>query len=255
MSLGRYLEGAGVSGNYANTNPTLRMPQTTTAFGTAGVTRAWIDANRNFVPDCDLLNPAAQDLRAERRRSLRRDVEHELRQERPHQQLRRRTSSRDGASVRRIGIWRCRSSSRWERGRRWTSTYTQALVSRVLRGRQPRAPAVRSDAVQHRGPGGPRLPGGGGYVVSGLYDVVPEKAGQVDNLIADSRGYGAWSQYFNGIDVTASIRGGQRFMLTGGTSTGQTVADSCGVRAHLPELATTDDRDECVRRRPGRHRP
>ena len=29
MSLGKYLEGAGVVGNYANTNPTLRMPQTT----------------------------------------------------------------------------------------------------------------------------------------------------------------------------------------------------------------------------------
>ena len=29
MNLGKYLEGAGVSGNYANTNPTLRMPQTT----------------------------------------------------------------------------------------------------------------------------------------------------------------------------------------------------------------------------------
>ena len=64
MTLGKYLEGAGVSGNYANTNPTLRMPQTTSVFGTAGVTRAWTDANRNFVPDCDLLNPGAQDLRA-----------------------------------------------------------------------------------------------------------------------------------------------------------------------------------------------
>ena len=64
MSLGKYLEGAGVTGNYANTNPTLRMPQTTSVFGTAGVTRAWTDANHNFVPDCDLLNPAAQDLRA-----------------------------------------------------------------------------------------------------------------------------------------------------------------------------------------------
>src|SRR6185436_8664939 len=61
MTLGKYLEGVGVSGNYANANPTLRLPQTTSAFGTAGVTRSWTDANGNFVPDCDLLNPAAQD--------------------------------------------------------------------------------------------------------------------------------------------------------------------------------------------------
>ena len=76
-------------------------------------------------------------------------------------------------------------------------------------------------------------------MVSGLYDVVPEKSGQVDNLIADSSKYGAWRQYFNGIDVTVNVRVGQDFTLVGGTSTGQTVADNCDVRAHLPELATT----------------
>src|SRR5262245_15144474 len=48
FALGKYLEGAGVTGNYANTNPSLRMPQTTQTFGTAGVTRTWIDANQNF---------------------------------------------------------------------------------------------------------------------------------------------------------------------------------------------------------------
>ena len=64
INLGRYLESAGVTSNYANVNPTLRMPRTTPAFGTAGVTRAWNDANDNRVPDCNLLNPEAQDLRA-----------------------------------------------------------------------------------------------------------------------------------------------------------------------------------------------
>jgi hypothetical protein len=84
----------------------------------------------------------------------------------------------------------------------------------------------------------PRLPGGGGYVVSGLYDVVPEKAGQVDNLIADSRKYGAWTQYFNGVDVNVNVRLGHALTLIGGTSTGQTVSDNCGVRAQLPEIST-----------------
>jgi hypothetical protein len=85
----------------------------------------------------------------------------------------------------------------------------------------------------------PRLPGGGGYVVSGLYDVVPEKEGQIDNLIVDAGRYGSWHQYFNGLDVTVDVRAGTRFTFSGGTSTGQTVADNCGVRARLPELATT----------------
>jgi hypothetical protein len=51
--------------------------------------------------------------------------------------------------------------------------------------------------------------------------------------------YGAWSQSFNGVDVTAHVRLGNRFVLVGGASTGQTVADNCDVRARLPELATT----------------
>src|SRR5262249_36371605 len=63
-SLGKYLDGVGVTGNYANTNPTLRMPQTTSAFGTAGVATARTGANPNILPECALLNPLAQDLRS-----------------------------------------------------------------------------------------------------------------------------------------------------------------------------------------------
>jgi hypothetical protein len=76
-------------------------------------------------------------------------------------------------------------------------------------------------------------------VVSGLYDVNPDKSGQIDNVIADSDQYGEWYQYFHGVDVTFNVRVGQRFTLVAGTSTGQTVTDNCAVRARLPELATT----------------
>ena len=68
--------------NYANANPTLRMPQHDVGpFGTSGVTRTWTDANGNFVPDCDLLQPAGAGLRGDRRRLLRRDLEPALRPE------------------------------------------------------------------------------------------------------------------------------------------------------------------------------
>ena len=39
MNLGRYLEGVGVQLNYANTNPTLRIPTSTGPFGVPGVTQ------------------------------------------------------------------------------------------------------------------------------------------------------------------------------------------------------------------------
>ena len=176
MTLGKYLEGAGVSGTYANTNPSLRMPQTTPVFGTAGVTRAWNDANQNFVPDCDLMNAAAQDLRTAggdlcgvlSNTSFGTNV---------------LTNSFDPGL---LGGWGVRPSD-WHLGisleqqlgsrssvavtytRRWYDGFS-VVDNRAL---QP------SDLTPFSivAPVDPRLPDGGGYVVSGLYDVVPEKSG------------------------------------------------------------------------------
>jgi hypothetical protein len=237
LGLGRYLEGAGVSGNYANTNPTLRMPQTTSVFGTAGVTRAWTDANRNFIPDCDLLNPAAQDLRASggdacgvlSNTSFGRNV---------------LTSQFDPRILRGWGVrpsdWHFAASLQQQVGLRSavSVTYTRRWFNGFL--------AVDNLALQPEdltpfsiaAPLDPRLPGGGGYLVSGLFDVVPEKAGLVDLLVADSSQYGQWVQRFDGIDVVFDVRASD-LTLMAGVSTGQTVADNCVVRARLPELATT----------------
>jgi hypothetical protein len=238
MSLGKYLEGAGVTGNYANTNPTLRMPQTTQSFGTAGITRAWTDANQNFVPDCDLLNSAAQDLRSSggdlcgvmSNTNFGKNV---------------LTNNFDPAILDGWGVrpsdWNLTVSFQQQLGRR--SSVDVTYTRRWYRGffvadnlsLQP--PDLTPFSIM--APVDSRLPDGGGHIVSGLYDVVPEKAGQVNNLIGDASAYGAWRQYFNGIDVTANVRMGRDFLLMAGTSTGQTVADNCDVRASLPELATT----------------
>jgi hypothetical protein len=231
------LEGAGTGGLYTATNPTLRMPQTTPVLGTAGVTRAWNDANRNFVPDCDLLNPNAQDLRQSGG-----DMCGVMSNTRFGQNV--LTNNFDPAL---LDGWGVRPSD-------WTLNVS--IQGQIL----PRASVavaytrrsfdgftvVDNMALQPAdltpfsvtAPVDPRLPDGGGYIVSGLYDVVPGKAGQVDNLIADSGNYGRWSQHFTGIDATLNLRAAG-FTFIGGTSTGQTVADNCDVRARLPELSTT----------------
>jgi carboxypeptidase family protein len=238
VTLGKYLEGAGVSGIYANTNPTLRLPQTTSVFGTAGVTRTWTDANQNFVPDCDLMNPAAQDLRAGggdfcgvlSNTSFGRNV---------------LTSNFDPGLRAGWGIrpsdWHLglsleqqigsRSSVALTYTRRWYDGFS-VVDNRAL---QP------SDLTPFSilAPADPRLPLGGGYLISGLYDVVPEKAGAVDNFVTSAAPYGNWYQHFNGLDVTVRVRSLKGLSVAAGTSTGQTVADNCDVRASLPELATT----------------
>jgi hypothetical protein len=238
MFAGRYLDGVGVSGIYANTNPTLRMPQTTSAFGTAGVTRTWIDANKNFVPDCDLLNPAAQDLQATggdfcgvmSNTNFGKNI---------------LTNNFDPAVLNGWGVrpsdWDLGVSAQQQIGPR--SSVDVAYTRRWFHGFMvaDNLALQPSDLTPYSitAPNDPRLPGGGGYAISGLYDVVPDKAGQVNNLIADSRKYGAWSQHFDGIDVTLSVRSIKGITFVGGASTGQTVADNCDVRTHLPELATT----------------
>ena len=238
MTLGKYLDGAGVSGTYANTNPSLRMPQTTPAFGTAGVTRAWTDANQNFVPDCDLMNGAAQDLRAAggdlcgivSNTSFGRNV---------------LTNNFDPGLLEGWGVrpadWHLGVSIEQQIGSRSSVavTYTRRWYDgfSLVDNRALQASDLTPFSIV--APVDPRLPDGGGYVVSGLYDVVPEKAGVVDNLVADSTAYGNWSQSFNGVDVTVRVRSVKGFTVAAGTSTGQTVADNCTVRARLPELATT----------------
>jgi hypothetical protein len=236
-NLGKYLEGAGVSNNWANANPTLRMPGTVGgAFAPLAVTRNWTDTNKNFVPDCDLLNTGAQDLS-----SRGGDVCSAISNLAFGQNT--QTNIYDPAL---LNGWGVRASD-WSLGasiqqqilprasievaysRRWYHGFTV----------QDNQLVANSDYTQYSitAPADSRLPGGGGYTVSGLYDIAPTKLGQINNLVTDSAKYGNWYQYFNGIDVSLNVRLRGGLTVQGGTSTGQTVADNCAVRANLPELS------------------
>ncbi len=234
---GKYLDSVGVSGTYANANPTLRLPQTTPAFGTAGVTRAWTDANGNFVPDCDLFNPGAQDLRF---------TGGDLCGAMSNMSFGRNTLTNNfDPSL--LDGWGVRPSD-WDLG---VSVHQQvssrASVSLAYTRRWFHGLSVVDNLAltdtdltpfELVAPRDSRLPGGGGYVISGLYDVVPNKSGEVRNMVVDSSRYGAWSQYSQAVDVNVNVRNATGFTLVAGTSTGQTVTDACDVRAHLPEFST-----------------
>jgi len=80
-----------------------------------------------------------------------------------------------------------------------------------------------------------RLPGGGGQTISGLYNLVPTKVGQVDNLTQHLRNFTTLTENWQGVDVgvTARLRNG--LTVQGGTSTGRRLTDTCDLRTMLPE--------------------
>jgi len=82
----------------------------------------------------------------------------------------------------------------------------------------------------------PRLPEGGGNVVSGLWDLNPNKVGQVKNLHQLASNFATESMNWQGVDVGINARLRHGLTVAGGTSTGRRLTDSCSVRALVPEV-------------------
>jgi Carboxypeptidase regulatory-like domain len=91
-------------------------------------------------------------------------------------------------------------------------------------------------AFSIRAPLDPRLPGGGGQIISGLYDLNPNKVGQVSSLNELASNIGQETMNWQGVDasVNAHLRNG--LTVQGGTSTGRRLTDACAVRALVPEV-------------------
>lgn len=228
VNIGRYLALAGTGATYGGPRPTGRV--TTTA------NRPWTDANRNFVPDCDLLNPLQQDLRP---------LGGDLCQ--PINDLNFGTASyRDSYDPAVLGGWGVRPSD-WTLGvsvqrellarvsveagyfRRWLNGFT-------VTDNLARAPGDFG-TFSIVAPRDARLPGGGGYTIGGLYDPNQNVAQLVDNYISRSDVYGRFSQHYDGFTIDFTMRTLNGLTLQGGVNTGKTVSDSCEIRALLPESA------------------
>ena len=232
VSIGKYLEGVGTSGNYAGANPTSRMPVTGGVFATGSVTRSWTDTDGDFVADCDLLNNAANSVGG--------DVCGAVSNARFGQNV--LTNSFDPDLLKGWGVrpsdWGINVAVQQQILPR--ASVEIAYSRRSFKGftvtDNLATTAADYQTFSITAPSDPRLPDGGGYVISNLKDVNPALFGSINNLLIDSKGFGDWYSYFNGFDFTVSVRMPNGLNFQGGTSTGENVADNCDVRDSLPEL-------------------
>jgi hypothetical protein len=82
----------------------------------------------------------------------------------------------------------------------------------------------------------PGLPGGGGNVIGGLYNVNPNKVGQVNNYVTFADNFGGEKEHWNGVDMSVSARF-RGLLVRGGLSVGRTMTDTCAVVTNNPQVS------------------
>ena len=238
LNVGKYLEAATNHNTYSLSNPAARLAGSPVLGAPPPVTRPWTDSNGNYKPDCDLLNPNSQNLTASGGDVC--GVLSNLNFGKPVF-----TGSFDPEILEGWGV----RPSDWQIGvsvqqelvtgvsvevgyfRRWLQNFT-VVDNRAVT-------AADFDAFSVTAPSDPRLPDGGGYVVSGLYNVSNAKAGQTNSFTTWSRNFGSQTSMYNGVLVNVSARMRNGLTIQGGVNSGATVTDNCEIRGDLPEISPT----------------
>ena len=231
FNAGRYLEAAvNDNGNYSELLPADRID--------TSANRTWTD-NGNFVPECDFLNPARQDNRATGGDLC--GENSDLGFGRTVPQLSYDPKIMKGWGVRpadwQVGVTvqhevLPRISVEVGYQRRWLQNFT--VTDNLLRAPTDYTP------FSITAPEDPRLPGGGGYVISGLYDANQNVAQLTDNYRTYAPNYGHQSSVYNGLELSVSARLRNGLQFQAGSSIGEQVTDNCEIRAQLPETGPTN---------------
>jgi hypothetical protein len=229
--VGRYPpDVAGTTGVDVGANPANNVATSTS--------RSWTDSNANFSPDCDLLNPAAQDLRTSAG-----DV------------CGAWTNQNFGKNVIATSYDPSVTSGWGRRPYSWdfTTTVQHELATRIsvevsyvrriygnfiVTDNRALSPADY-DPFSITAPVDARLGGNSGALITGLYDVKPSKFGLVDNLVTSASKYGKQIDHYNGVDLSVNVRPRGGLTVQGGMSTGRSVTDECDV---VPKLDSPSSR-------------
>jgi hypothetical protein len=222
VAANKYLLGQTLNGIGRNPNPVLAL--------TPSVNRSWVDTNRDFIPQCDLLNPLENGVG----------------------DLCGRISDLSFGTPRRAESYDTDLTSGWgHRPQNWE--FSVGVQQELMRN-------VALDVGYFRRiwknfqvtdnrllgpedftnfsltvPTDPNL-STSGRTLTGLYNVVPTKFGQVDNLNTLSEKYGKQIDHWNGFDISVNARLQNGLTLQGGLGTGKQVEDNCEIVAKLPEM-------------------
>ncbi len=219
VAFNKYLLGQTLNGLGRDPNPSLALANQTN--------RSWADANRDYVPQCDLLNPTANG------------------------ECGQIATAAFGSTVPSatfdpdlISGWNHRQAN-WE--------FSTSVQHEIMRGVAVDVGYFRRIWANFRVtdnllvtpadftefsmtvPTDSRLPNSA-QTVTGLFNVVPAKFGQTQNYNTLDSKYGEQQEHWNGFDVTlnARIQNGPQFQA--GLSSGKKMEDNCDVVAKLPEM-------------------
>ena len=223
VSLNKYLASLATSGTFGRDRaPALRLVNSTN--------RSWRDTNGNFVPDCTLLDPATNGECGAMENpdfgSLRPGVNYD-----PD------TLSGWG---KRDHNWQFATSIQHELMPRVSMDvgYYRTWFGNFIVTDDLAVSAADFDTFSITAPSDPRLPGGGGgYTVSGLYDLKPEAFGRArNNYITFADKYGKQISHVNGFDLSINARPRPGVLLQGGGNFQRRTTDNCEIVAKLPEI-------------------
>jgi hypothetical protein len=227
VSLNKYLQGLGTTGGLvASPNPIAVLNTT--------VTRNWTDANGNYVPDCNLLLPTAQDLRPGG------DFCSAF-----NDSTFGRPTPNTTFDPELLTGWGKRFYN-WE----FTTGVQQEILPRVglevtysrrwygnfnVQDDRNLSPSDY-DSFSLTSPVDDRLPDGGGTTINGFRALKESAFGRASsNFTTHAKNYGDQSEVWTGINVNVNARLAQGIFLQGGTATGRSHTDECGILEALPE--------------------
>lgn len=236
FSLGRYPTPDNSYGVYGwQQQPAFRVATTTN--------RAWTDRNGDFIPNCDLLNPAGQNLPTQPGFNAALDTCGPW----SNQNFGRSVVSQtydpnllNGWNVREFS-WDLSAGIQQELTRRTSLEVTYVRRSwgnQTVTDNRAVSPAD-FERFNLTAPAHPLLPGGGGYLVEGLYELREDRFGLVDNFVTHAKNYGRGQiERYNGVDLNVSARPRTGLTVQGGLNIGQRTFNNCAVVAEVPEALT-----------------